>query len=169
MTMNIQQPHISPSNSGDTPPWAELVKSFFSKGHHLFSTLDMEPSKIAADEVCIFATIPTFFSYESIGDCAHPGAYTIILDTVFGFAVFAKIQKPKAIATINLKTDYLRPIEIGSKVICSAECFSINGNVARTRGEIVDYDGRPLASATGSFMIGSGGPDFNRVAERPHS
>lgn len=169
MTMNIRQPQISPSNSGDTPPWADLMKSFFSKQHHLFAALQLEPSKVAADEVCVFATIPDFFSYEDDGGYAHPGAFTIILDTVFGFSVFAKIQKPKAIATINLKTDYLRPIEIGSKVICSAECFSINGNIARTRGEIVDYDGRPLASATGAFMIGSGGPDFTRLAEGQNS
>lgn len=165
MTMNIQQPRMSPSSSSDAPPWADLMKSFFSGSHQLFAALDMEPSKIAADEVCVFATIPAFFSCEGEGGCAHPGAYTIILDTVFGFSVFAKIQKPQAIATINLKTDYLRPIEIGAKVICSAECFAINGNIARTRGQIVDYDGRPLASAAGAFMIGSGGPDFARIAE----
>ncbi len=169
MTMNIRQPQMPPSNSGDTPPWADLMKSFFSEKHHLFAALQMEPNKVAADEVCVFATIPAFFSYERDGGCAHPGAFTIILDTVFGFSVFAKIQAPKAIATINLKTDYLRPIEIGSKVICSAECFAINGNIARTRGEIVDYDGRLLASATGAFMIGSGGPDFTRLADGPNS
>ena len=167
--MNIRQPRMSPSNSSDAPPWADLMKSFFSGSHQLFAALDMEPSKIAADEVCVFATIPAFFSCEGEGGCAHPGAYTIILDTVFGFSVFAKIQRPQAIATINLKTDYLRPIEIGAKVICSAECFAINGNIARTRGQIVDYDGRPLASAAGAFMIGSGGPDFARIAEGPHA
>ena len=169
MKANCEQARMSPQDSSDAPPWADIMKSFFPKSHQLFAALNMEPSKIAADEVCVIATIPAFFSCEGEGGYAHPGAYTIILDTVFGFAVFAKIQEPRAIATINLKTDYLRPIEIGAKVICSAECFAINGNIARTRGEIVDYDGRPLASAVGAFMIGSGGPDFVRLAEGPQA
>lgn len=151
------------------PPWAEVMRSFFSETHQLFAALQMEPNKVAKDEVSVFATIPDFFAYKDDDSCAHPCAYTIILDTVFGFAVFAKIQKPKAIATINLKTDYLRSIEIGSKIICSAECFAINGNIARTRGEIFDYDGRPLASATGAFMIASGGPDFADFRSVPAS
>lgn len=163
--MNVRQHRSSLKNTDDRPPWAEMMTSFFSGGHHLFTALQMESNKIAKDEVSVFATIPDFFSYRDGDGSAHPGAYTIILDTVFGFSVFAKIQQPKAIATINLKTDYLRSIEIGAKVICSAECHAINRNIARTRGEIFDYDGRPLASATGAFMIASGGPDFSRIGE----
>ena len=144
-----------------------MMTSFFSGGHQLFTALQMEPNKVARDEVSVFSTIPGFFSYRDGDGSAHPGAYTIILDTVFGFSVFAKIQQPKAIATINLKTDYLRSIDIGARVICSAECHAINGNIARTRGEIFDYDGRPLASATGAFMIASGGPDFTSFGETP--
>ena len=163
--MSGRQHQMSLKNKGGAPPWADVMKSYFSEGHQLFAALQMEPSKIDKDGVSVFATIPDFFSYKDGDETTHPGAYTIILDTVFGFSVFAKIQQPKAIATINLKTDYLRPIEIGSKVICSAECHAVNGNIARTRGDIFDYDGRPLASATGAFMIASGGPDFARLAK----
>ncbi len=166
--MTIRQHRMSLKNTDDRPPWAEMMTSFFSGGgHKLFTALQMEPNKVAKDEVSVFATIPGFFSFRTGDGSAHPGAYTIILDTVFGFSVFARIQQPKAIATINLKTDYLRSIEIGAKVICSAECHAINGNIARTRGEIFDYDGRPLASATGAFMIASGGPDFTSIEETP--
>src|SRR5690606_33754917 len=104
MKANCEQARMSPQDSSDAPPWADIMKSFFPKSHQLFAALNMEPSKIAADEVCVIATIPAFFSCEGEGGDAHPGAYTIILDTVFGFAVFAKIQEPRAIATINLKT-----------------------------------------------------------------
>lgn len=167
--MSGLQRQISLKNAGDTPPWADLMKSFFSEGHQLFAALQMETNKVARDEVSVFARIPDFFAYKDNDGCAHPGAYTIILDTVFGFAVFANIEQPKAIATINLKTEYLRPIEIGSKIICSAECHAVNGNIARTRGNIYDYDGNPLASATGAFMIASGGPDFTRIGETTSS
>lgn len=165
MTARMRQHQMSPGNHGDSPPLADLVRSYLFGDHPLFASLQMEPSKVAADEVSIFATIPACFSHQRDDAFAHPGAYTIILDTVFGLAVFAKIEHPKSIATINLKTEYLRPIEVGSRVICTAECHFINGSIARTRGEIVDYDGRPLASATGAFMIGSGGPDFVRLTE----
>ncbi|WP_375211056.1 PaaI family thioesterase [Hyphococcus sp.] len=167
--MNFQQHETSTKNTDGMPPWAEVMRSFFSETHQLFAALQMEANKVAEDEVCVFSTVPDFFSYKDDDGSAHPGAYTIILDTVFGFAVFARIQKPKAIATINLKTEYLSPIEIGAKVICSAECHAVSGNIARTRGEIFDYDGRPLASATGAFMIASGGPDFTGLGETPRS
>ena len=167
--MSFQQHQISPKNTDGAPDWAKVMRSFFSETHQLFAALQMEPNKVAEDEVSVFARIPDFFSHKDSDGYAHPGAYTIILDTVFGFAVFAKIQQPKAIATINLKTEYLSPIEIGAKVICSAECHAVSGNIARTRGEIFDYDGRPLASATGAFMIASGGPDFTGLGETPRS
>ena len=167
--MRFQQHQISPKNTDGAPDWAKVMRSFFSETHQLFAALQMEPNKVAEDEVSVFARIPDFFSHKDSDGYAHPGAYTIILDTVFGFAVFAKIQQPKAIATINLKTEYLNSIELGAKVICSAECHAINGNIARTRGIIYDYDGKPLASATGAFMIASGGPDFTGLGETPRS
>jgi len=152
--------------SGPTPApvdarhWANVMESFFSSSHHLFSVLRMKPTRVSEDGVSVVATVPELFSDRGGETRAHRGAYTLVLDTVFGFAVFARLQKPKAIATINLRTEYLRPVEFGEKIICSAECFSIDDSIARARGEIVDYDGRPLASATGAFMIGSRGPDF---------
>lgn len=158
---------MSLMNFGEAPPLGDWVRSYLSEDHLLFASLHMEATKVAADEVSVFATIPAYFADRNGDVRAHSGAYTIILDTVFGFAVFAKMQNPRAIATINLKTEYLRPVDVGSRVICSAECHSINGSIARTRGEIVDYDGRPLASATGAFMIGSGGPDFGKRPEEP--
>lgn len=145
----------------DASHWATVMETFFSESHHLFTALRVKPTKVDADGVSVIATIPDFFSHSSRDACAHNGAYTIILDTVFGFAVLARLQEPKAIATINLKTEYLRPIEIGERIICSAECHALDNIVARARGEILDYDGRPLASATGAFMIGSSGPDFS--------
>ncbi len=147
-----------------TPPvssnWTGVMETFFSGSHHLFAALRMKPTKVDADGVSVIATIPEVFSQAATGNLAHRGAYTIILDTFFGFAVFARLQTPKAIATINLRTEYLRPVEIGERIICTAECHALDEPVARVRGEIVDYDGRPLASATGAFMIGSSGPDF---------
>jgi uncharacterized protein (TIGR00369 family) len=156
-----------------TPPvashWEGVMETFFSGSHHLFAALRMKPTKVDAEGVSVIATIPEVFSVSAAGKLAHRGAYTIILDTVFGFAVFARLQMPKAIATINLKTDYLRPVEIGERIICSAECHALDEPVARVRGEIVDYDGKPLASATGAFMIGSSGPDFTGLGETPRS
>lgn len=152
---------ISSSMPIDASHWANVMETFFSGSHHLFTALRMKPTKIDADSVSVIATIPDFFGHLDGEACAHGGAYTIILDTVFGFAVFARLQKPRAIATINLKTEYLRPIEIGERIICVAECHALEKNIARARGEILDYNGRPLASATGAFMIGSSGPDFS--------
>ena len=37
----------------------------------------------------------------------HGGLYTIIIDSIFGLAVFTALEAVKPIATINLRTDYL--------------------------------------------------------------
>lgn len=147
-------------------PWVGVMRTFFSQSHHLFATLKMEPTRVDQGGVCVEAVIPDFFAYQADDRQAHTGAYTIILDTVFGFAVFAKLQNLKAIATINLKTEYLGAVEIGAKIVCSAECHSLDGDIARLRGEIVGEAGIPLASATGAFMISSSGPDFTALFEK---
>ena len=76
--MSSQQSEMSFNDGGGMPPWAEVMKSFFSGDHQLFAALRMEPNKVDKDVVSVFATIPDFFAYKDGESSAHPGAYTII-------------------------------------------------------------------------------------------
>ena len=91
----------------------------------------------------------------------HRGALTLLLDSAFGIALFAHIRELIPIATINLKTDYLTPAKSESKLICTASCFALDGNIARMQGDISDPVSQTvLAKASAAFMVGSKGPSF---------
>lgn len=144
--------------------WLEGAQKFFSTVHPLFSRLDMKPVLIGNDRVSITATLTDLFEYGAGNRRVHGGALTIILDTVFGFSVFAKLRNFQSIATINLKTEYITTATTGLKIRCSAQCYAQRDHIAYVRGEILEVENDALiATATGAFMIGSGGPDFKTL------
>jgi acyl-coenzyme A thioesterase PaaI-like protein len=68
-----------------------------------------------------------------------------------------------AIATIDLRVDYLRAAEPGRELFARAECYKLGHNVAFVRASAWDEDERdPFASCLGTFMVGanSGGSPF---------
>jgi uncharacterized protein (TIGR00369 family) len=84
----------------------------------------------------------------------HGGAITSLMDACCGAAVFMKLRRPKPIATLDLRIDYLMPAVPGEAVIARAECYKVTRHVAFVRG--VAYHGdetRAIASAAGSFML----------------
>ena len=144
--------------------WLEGAQKFFSTAHPLFSRLDMKPVLIGNGRVSVNATLIDLFEYGADNRRVHGGVLTIILDTVFGFSVFSKLRNFQSIATVNLKTDYISTASTGLKIRCSAQCYALCDNIAYVRGEILEIENDTLvASATGAFMIGSGGPDFKRL------
>jgi len=144
--------------------WLEGAQEFFSNAHPLFSRLDMKPVQIGDGDVCVTATLNGLFEYHANSQRAHGGALTILLDTVFGFAIFAQLRNFQSIATINLRTDYISPASTGLKVKCSAQCYARRDNIAYVRGEIREAENDLLvATATGAFMVGSRGPDFKTL------
>lgn len=146
---------------GSIADWETLGRLFVGPSHPLFSQLDMDLVHISEMGVVVHATIGECFKVSPEGPKANVGALTIILDSIFGLALFAHIQEMNPIATINLKTEYVGSASVGLELKCNASCFSIDGNIARMRGEIHDItSGNVVATATGAFMIGTAGPSF---------
>lgn len=86
----------------------------------------------------------------------HGGVITAVMDASCGAAVFMALDKPTAMATLDLRIDYLRPASRGETVFTRAECYKVTSNVAFVR--CVAYHGdetRLIASAAGSFMLGT--------------
>lgn len=90
----------------------------------------------------------------------HGGAITALLDGASGAAVFAAMTEFVAIATLDLRIDYLRPAEVGRTVMCRANCYKRTRNVAFTRAVAYhDSPDDPIAHSVGTFMIATrGGP-----------
>lgn len=96
----------------------------------------------------------------------HGGAITSLLDATCGAAVFMKLGKPRPIATLDLRIDYLKRGEPGRDVICKCTCYKVTRHVAFVRGlAFHDSEDDPIAAASGSFIIeGRGRPIVGKEA-----
>jgi uncharacterized protein (TIGR00369 family) len=85
----------------------------------------------------------------------HGGAITALLDAACGLAVLVKLGEPIAIATLDLRIDYLRPATPTQEVLGRAECFKVTHNVAFVRSEAFHEGGEGdlVAVANGTFII----------------
>lgn len=118
--------------------------------HSLFESLRLDPISISAGETRFKLTMsPEFDDGQGY---VHPGMLTVILDSLLGLTVFTAMTAPHPIATINLRTDYVKPVLINARVECAAHCLSITDDVAHVRGEIVMED-EEMAYASGAFII----------------
>ena len=84
----------------------------------------------------------------------HGGAITGMFDATLGGAVLAKLEELRRVATLDLRSDYLRPARAGRTVRCEAECHRLTKHIAFARG--VAHDGDPsdlVATAVGTFVV----------------
>lgn len=86
----------------------------------------------------------------------HGGIITTLLDTTCGLSVQLSLGEATAIATLDLRIDYMKPATPGLGVIAHATCFKATRNIAFVRGVAYHVDEQdPVATSVGTFMIGS--------------
>jgi uncharacterized protein (TIGR00369 family) len=107
-----------------------------------------------------FAVLKLPYRKELIGDPARGvvfgGAITTLLDHSSGLAVACAMEELRAVATIDLRVDYLRAAEPGLDLFGRAECYHMTRNVAFARGMAWERSvDDPFASFLGTFMVGA--------------
>ena len=88
----------------------------------------------------------------------HGGAITALLDNAAGFAVRVPGEEaePIAIATLDLRIDYMGPATPGREVIARATCFKRTRSITFVRGVAYhDSPDDPIATCTPTFMTGT--------------
>jgi uncharacterized protein (TIGR00369 family) len=108
-----------------------------------------------AQGVCV-ARIP--YRAELVGDplsgVLHGGVVTSLLDSAGGAAVLSALQSPTALATLDLRIDYLRPSRPGRPMLARVECYKATKHVAFTRGIAYDEsESDPLAAMAATYML----------------
>ena len=114
-----------------------------------------------------FATLALPYHEELIGDpqrgVVFGGVITTLIDQASGLAVACAMEELAALATIDLRVDYLPAAEPGRELFARAACYKLTRNVAFVRATAWDQDQHdPFAGCLGTFMIGanSGGSPF---------
>jgi uncharacterized protein (TIGR00369 family) len=121
------------------------------------------------------ATMMIPYRDELVGDpgrgVVFGGVITTLLDQAGGGAALCSLPELVAIATLDLRIDYLRAAEPGLDLYGSAECYKRTRSVAFVRGKAWDRDpDDPFARCIATFMLGANPTEhpLKRVlAERP--
>lgn len=84
------------------------------------------------------------------------GVLTTFLDQLCGMAAMAATTEPGAVATVDLRIDYMRPAIPGRDVLAEAHCYKLGKNVAFVRATAYeDAPDNPIAHAVSAFMVNS--------------
>jgi len=126
-----------------------------SHEHSIFRSLDLKPLALGVGHSRLELNLSADFAE---GEEIQSGMLTMVLDSIMGMTVFTALQDLKPIATINLKTNYLRAAGLDERVICEATCHTIRDDVAFVNGVISSVNSKEeIATAIGAFMIGTKG------------
>jgi uncharacterized protein (TIGR00369 family) len=106
-------------------------------------------------------TLSLPYNPQLIGDpqsgVLHGGVVTSLIDTVAGMAVFTAMGKLQAIATLDLRIDYLKPALAEKELYATAECYKLTRSIAFVRGRAYHPETPDdwVAGCVATFMLGS--------------
>jgi uncharacterized protein (TIGR00369 family) len=133
-------------------PGREDMTSYTPHAHHLgMKVVETGPG---------FAVIKLPYRLELIGDPVRKvvfgGVITTLLDHASGLAVACALEVLRAIATVDLRVDYVRAAAPGLDLYARVDCYKVTRNVAFIRGIAYEHGpDDPFASCLGTFMLGA--------------
>lgn len=97
----------------------------------------------------------------------HGGAIVTLVDQTSGAAAVCGLERPEAVATLDLRIDHLRPARPGEAVLAHAECYRVTRHIAFVRCTVHQGDDTdPVATSMSSFMRSSN-TDANMLRALP--
>jgi uncharacterized protein (TIGR00369 family) len=95
------------------------------------------------------------------------GAVALLAEAAFDAAIQAVLPAGTALAPVDLKVNYLRPLRAdGRPAAASGRVLHAGRRIAVAASEVTDADGKPVAIATGSAMLLQGRPASLGIGER---
>jgi uncharacterized protein (TIGR00369 family) len=136
----------------EPPPWLEFARKMMNQTAYICGI----GGEITEVWPLVRARLP--YSEKLIGDpqtgVVHGGVITGLLDHASGIAVVAQLRQPMAVATLDLRIDYMRPAKPHQDILAECECLRVTHEVAFVRGIAHQGDmANPIALSTGAFMM----------------
>ncbi|KAF0814261.1 hypothetical protein IGB42_01160 [Andreprevotia sp. IGB-42] len=152
-------PKVAPmTETSKRNPEPVLAPAFFAQIMHWFEHLPhcqlLGIKHVASHAGSVTLSLP--FADAIIGNpqtrVLHGGVITTLIDTASGSAIYTLLAEPEAVATLDLRIDYLRPAKPDEQVFCTAECYRMSEHIAFTRATAYQGDiDKPVAYAVGTF------------------
>jgi uncharacterized protein (TIGR00369 family) len=120
------------------PPIAQLMR---------FDVRDLEEGRV------VFGCELDESVYNPLG-VVHGGLVCTLLDTVAGCAVHTTLPKGLGYTSIELKVNYLRPVQLDSGPLTAVGTVVKPGRrIAFAEGQVLDAAGRLVATASSSLLV----------------
>src|SRR5918911_694646 len=119
-------------------PMADLVGFGFS---------EIEESRV------VFECTPAEYHYNPIG-AVHGGLACTLFDSAMGCAVHTMLPAGVGYTTIELKVNFLRPIDVKTgRLLCEGTTIHVGGHIATAEARLLDASGKLYGHATTTCMI----------------
>jgi uncharacterized protein (TIGR00369 family) len=137
-----------------TPPSAaEIVRAMIAATPYA-RALSMSLVSITASRARLKVPYDARFVGDPETGVIAGGVITALLDHVCGASVMATLATRRAIATLDLRIDYMRGAAPGRDVFAEAHCYKVTRAVAFVRAVAFEDDPEdPVANATAAFML----------------
>src|SRR5215213_6430571 len=101
----------------------------------------------------VFEMEPGPEHYNPIGS-VHGGIALTLLDSAMGCAVHTTLDKGVGYTTLEVKTNFVRPITADTGLIrCEGRVIHTGSRIATAEGKLTDADGKLLAHGTTTCLI----------------
>lgn len=121
-------------------------------GAPIASHLGMELTGVGHGTVT-FQCHPDESHYNPIG-MVHGGLVATLLDSALGCATHTTLPAGTGYTSIEIKVNFLRPINSGSgPLTCTGTVTKTGRRVAFAEGEVLDNQNKTVATASGSLLI----------------
>jgi uncharacterized protein (TIGR00369 family) len=101
----------------------------------------------------IFECVPAEYHYNPIG-AVHGGLACTLFDSAMGCAVHTMLPAGVGYTTVELKVNFLRPIEAKTgRLLCEGTTIHVGGRIATAEARLHDEEGKLYGHATTTCMI----------------
>lgn len=157
-----------PKSSNTPLPFDQLTKAIETRRsvYGLISGLRLD--RAAPGEAWSSLPYRPVFVGDTETGVLHGGVVTAMLDETCGMAVLLALDGTRAIATLDLRIDYLKPATPGLDIRAHSLCYRVTRSIAFVRSTAYqELEDDPVATATACFMIGAN--RTNMLTDRPRN
>src|SRR3954454_3530579 len=141
----------------DTPlPFDELVEAIRSHRSVYGHISGLRLDRAAPGESWASLPYRPVFVGDTETGVLHGGVVTAMLDETCGMAAQLALDGTRAIATLDLRIDYLKPATPGLDIKAHSLCYRVTRSIAFVRATAYqESEDDPVATATACFMVGA--------------